>query len=179
MARSPPGSICLDHPKRVRRLVLLNTWMWSFAGDVDMERKARMAASRLGRLLYRRANFSLRVLAPGAYGDRRRLTPEIHRQYLAVFPDADSRGRVLWALARALLGSAAFYDSLWRRRETLRGRPVLIVWGTKDPAFRPHLLRRWREALPEAHVVELPVGHWPHEEAPEEVVAALREFLET
>jgi len=36
---------------------------------------------------------------------------------------------------------------------------------------------RWREALPHAGVVELPVGHWPQEEAPDEVVAAVRRFL--
>ena len=36
---------------------------------------------------------------------------------------------------------------------------------------------RRREALPHAGVVELPVGHWPQEEAPDEVVAAVRRFL--
>ena len=52
--------VCLREPHRVRRLVLINTWMWSFAGDRDMETKARIAGGRLGRFLYRRANFSLR-----------------------------------------------------------------------------------------------------------------------
>jgi haloalkane dehalogenase len=119
------------------------------------------------------------VIAPSAYGDRRKLTPAIHRQYLAPFPDADSRGRVLWPLARALLGSSAHYRSLWERREQLRDLPALIVWGLRDSAFRPHQLARWRQALPQAEVVELPAaGHWPHEEEPAEVLAALRRFLD-
>ena len=170
--------ICLRHPERVKRLVLVNTWMWSFAGDRGMEGKARMAGGPLGRLLYRYANLSLRVIMPSSYGVRRRLTPAIHREYLERFPDAGSRGTVLWPLARALLASGAWYDSLWSERAKLSGRPALIVWGMKDPAFPPYQLARWREALPAARVAELPgAGHWPHEEEPERVVGELRTFL--
>ena len=170
--------LCLRQPHRVARLVLVNTWMWSFVGERDMERKARIAGGWLGRFLYRRANFSLRILAPQAYGDRSKLTPAIHRQYLDRFPDPWSRGAVLWPLARALLGSSAFYDSLWQERERLRGRPALVIWGMKDPAFLPHQLARWREVLPAARVVELGgAGHWPHEEAPDRAIHAIREFL--
>ena len=75
----------------VRRLVLLNTWMWSFRDDAEMMRKGRMASGTIGRLLYRYANFSLRVLTPYAYGDRAKLTPRIHQQYLAPFRDPESR----------------------------------------------------------------------------------------
>ena len=82
------------------------------------------------------------------------------------------------ALARALIGSSAFYDGLWQRRRRLAGVPALIVWGMKDTAFRPHLLARWRRALPHAAVVELAgAGHWPHEEEPEAVIRALEPFL--
>jgi haloalkane dehalogenase len=169
--------LALEQPSVVRRLVLLNTWMWSFADDPEMMRKARFAAGPLGRLLYRYANFSLRVLMPYAYADRKTLTPSVHAQYLAPFRERAARERVLWALARALLGSAAFYDSLWQRRTRLLGRPVLVVWGVKDPAFPPALLARWRAMLPNAAVVELPVGHWPQEEAPEDVTRALERFV--
>jgi haloalkane dehalogenase len=170
--------LALDRPERIRGLVLLNTWMWSFAGDRDMTRKARLAGGRLGRFLYRRLNLSLQTITPHAYGDRRKLTPAIHRQYLAPFPDADGRGRVLWALARSLLGSSDHYDSLWQRRERLAGLPALILWGMRDSAFRPQLLERWRTALPRAQVVELAeAGHWPHEEAPAEVLRQVSAFL--
>jgi haloalkane dehalogenase len=170
--------LALGRPGRVRRLALLNTWMWRLDDDADMRRKARIASSGLGRILYRRLNFSLRVIAPSAYGDRRKLTPEIHRQYLSVFPDPDSREMVLWALARGLLGEGDFYESLWQQRARLAGVPALIVWGMKDSAFRPHLLQRWKAALPQARVVELPnAGHWPHEEEPEAVIKAIGDFL--
>ena len=161
----------------VRRLVLLNTWMWSFRDDAEMMRKGRMASGTIGRLLYRYANFSLRVLTPYAYGDRARLTPRIHQQYLAPFRDRESRERVLWPLARAILGAGRYYDSLWLMRDRLKGMSTLIVWGMKDPAFQPRLLERWRATLPQATVVRLPVGHWPQEESPDEVARAMQDFL--
>ena len=151
--------------------------MWSVEGDKGIERAARIVGGRLGRVLYRRANFSLRVLTPSAFANRKKLTPKVHLQYLAPFPDAWSRGAVLWPLARALMGSTAHYDALWQRRDRLAQIPSLIVWGMKDPAFRPHQLVRWRQVLPRADVLELPVGHWPQEESPQEVLSAMERFL--
>jgi len=161
-----------------QRVVLLNTWMWSFENDPEMSRNARIAGGGVGRFLYRYANLSLRVIMPSAYGDRKKLTPQIHAQYLAPFTDRDSRGRVLWPLAHALLGSSQYYESLWQQRNKLRELPVLIVWGLKDSAFKPTQLARWRDALPIAQVVELPVGHWPQEEASEDVIRAMQSFLD-
>lgn len=170
--------LVLEAPGRVARLVALNTWMWSFDDDPEMMKRARMVSGALGRFLYRSLNAPLRLITPSAYADRRKLTKAIHRQYLAPFPNADGRERVLWALARALIGSSAFYEGLWQNRRRLAAVPTLIVWGMKDTAFRPHLLARWRRGLPHAAVVELAgAGHWPHEEEPEAVIAALERFL--
>jgi len=169
--------LVLERPTVVRRVVLLNTWMWSFEEDPAMVRKARMGGGSVGRLLYRYANFSIRVLMPYAYADRTKLTPRIHAQYLAPFRETESRERVLWPLARAILGSSRYYDSLWRMRDRLLDVPTLVIWGMEDPAFQPGLLDRWRHALRSATIVELPVGHWPQEEAADQVTRAMQDFL--
>jgi haloalkane dehalogenase len=167
----------LDHPADLASLTVINSWMWPFDDDPLMRRRARLAGGWLGRLLYRHANASLRLIMPSAYGNRRALTPAIHRQYLAVFPDADSRERVLFRLAQALLGSSAFYAGLWERRTRLQGVPMQLVWGLKDSAFQPPLLARWQQAFPHANTVSLnAAGHWPHEEAPQRVLEALERF---
>ncbi len=172
------GPIALDwavrHPERLERLVVINSFMWSFEDDPVMWRRAQLVQGRLGRFLYRQVNASQRLIMPSAYGDRAKLTGAIHRQYLEVFRDRDARVQVLWALAKGLSASSAYYRSLWERRAALRTTPARIIWGLKDSAFGPSQLERWREALPHAEVTTVAeAGHWPHEEAPDAVLSAL------
>lgn len=164
-------------PERIARLVVLNSFMWPFE-DPKFVRQGRLAGSAFGRLLYRYLNFSLRVLMPSVYGDKRRLTPSVHAQYLAPFKDRAARETVLWALARSLLGSHAHYAALWANRERLAEIPALVLWGARDRAFTLEFLERWRLALPHATVGLLDdAGHWPHEEQPELVLQALQRFF--
>lgn len=168
----------LAHPERVRGLVLVNTWLWSLRGDSSIERAAALAASPLGRVLYEYLNASPRLLMPSSYADRRRLTRAVHRHYLERFPDRRSRRDVLWTLARSLLGSSDHYDAIWQRREALRDVPTAIVWGTRDRALPPSALERLREGFPQAEVTAIDdAGHWPHEEQPQVVTAAVRALL--
>jgi len=165
------------HPERIARLVVLNSFMWPL-DDPKLVPQARLAGSWLGRLLYRYLNFSLRVLMPSAYGDKRRLTPAVHAQYLAPFRSRSARETVLWALARALLASHAHYAALWTQRARLAAVPSLVLWGTRDRLFPAEYLERWRQALPQAEVETFAdAGHWPHEECPGLVSRALQRFL--
>jgi pimeloyl-ACP methyl ester carboxylesterase len=56
--------------------------------------------------------------------------------------------------------------------------PVGLINGLEDPISGRSIATRWRELLPSAPVFELPgVGHYPQVEAPDEVLAAYREFI--
>jgi haloalkane dehalogenase len=152
--------------------------MWPFDDDGEMVRRGRLAGGMLGRLLYKYANASLRLLMPSAYGDRKKLTQAIHRQYLEVFRDRHARLEVLHALARAILDSRHYYADLYAQADRLRRFPALIIWGMKDIAFQPHQLTRWQALLPDAEVCRLgSAGHWPHEEESAAVVDAVTRFL--
>jgi haloalkane dehalogenase len=171
--------LALAADSRVSRLVLLNTWAWPIDDDPQMARGARFIGGPIGRFLYRYANASLKLIMPSAYGDRKKLTPAIHEQYLKVFRDRDARITVLHTLAKSLLGSRAHYQSLLDRIAALRNLPVLIVWGMKDSAFKPYQLERWRSLLPNATIVAIDAaGHWPHEEEPARVIEAIERFLQ-
>ena len=168
----------LDHSDRIAHLVVVNTWMWPFDDDRVMRRRAALVSGAVGRVLYRRLNVSQRLIMPSAYGNKRALTRQIHRQYLSVFADADSRELVLFALAKSLLGSSAFYSALWDRRGRLRAVPMTLVWGVKDSAFGVSALDRWTRTFPHARVVRFEgSGHWPHEEEPQHFVETLRAGL--
>src|SRR5439155_431264 len=64
----------LDHPENVRRLVIFNTWMWSFAGDWHLELFAWLLGGRPRRDLYERRGLPVRVRVRHAIADRRRYT---------------------------------------------------------------------------------------------------------
>jgi haloalkane dehalogenase len=171
--------LSLDARLEVTHLVVMNTWMWPL-DEPHIVRAARLASGPIGRLLYKYANVSLRLLMPAAYGDRSKLTAAIHQQYLAPFRERDARVLVLHTLARSLTASRDYYARLWQDADRLGKRPTLLVWGLKDRALVPPYLGRWRECLPNARVLTLPdAGHWPHEEAPGEVASAITTLLES
>lgn len=167
----------IERPDDVRGLVLFNTWMWSQANNTTVQRASKVLGGGFGRLLYTRLNFSPRVILPSAYGDKTRLTRDVHRHYLQVFPNAKSR-MAPWILARELLGSSTWYESLWERRDRIINKPALLLWGLKDPTFGQAFLQRWLSVLPEAEVATFEgAGHFVQEEEPEASARAVMAFL--
>lgn len=170
-------SYAIERPDNVTRLVLFNTSMWSLATDRQTRWIGRAMASRVGRLLYERWAFSVNVLFRRAVGDRSRYPADVHAQYTGPMQDPAAR-HATWIYARELLGSSAWYDALWERRDRIARIPALLVWGMKDPAFAG-CLPRWRSLFERAEVVELPgVGHAPMEERAPEIAPAIARFLE-
>lgn len=62
--------------------------------------------------------------------------------------------------------------------EQFRAVPTLVCWGRKDFVFDDAFLAEWRRRMPEAqvHVFE-DAGHYVLEDAHEEIVALMRDFL--
>jgi haloalkane dehalogenase len=61
----------------------------------------------------------------------------------------------------------------------LASKPVLLVWGMKDMAFRPKFLTRMKEIFADRVVVELPEAkHFIQEDAPDEIIAAIIDRFE-
>ncbi|MBC7892911.1 MAG: alpha/beta fold hydrolase, partial [Sphingobacteriaceae bacterium] len=167
----------LRHPENVRRIALWNTWMWALNDDPHFARPARLMQTGLGRFLYKSLNFSINVLMPQAYGNRRLLTPAVQRQYRMPFQHWSDRAAP-HELAREILNAGIWWDARWAELDALREKPFLLLWGLTDRLVPPTALRRWRERLPEAGVVEYPeAGHFPHEECPEPLAAVLEKFL--
>lgn len=169
-------SYALDRPEDVRALVLFNTWLWSLEENRSARMASRLAASPVGRLLYKRLNASPRMLIPAVMGDRKKLAKEEHRHYTAPFPTSRDR-QGPWVLARELIGSSDWYRRLWERRRRLADKPALLLWGMKDPTFGPEILDRWRDALPRAEVRQFrDAGHFVLEEV-DDVGEIVRDFL--
>ncbi len=55
--------------------------------------------------------------------------------------------------------------------------PFRFINGLDDPVSGAHLVRRFREIMPQTDIVELPgIGHYPHFECPDEVLKLYFEF---
>ncbi|HEX2736275.1 MAG TPA: alpha/beta fold hydrolase [Polyangiaceae bacterium] len=167
----------LPRLERIRRIVVLNSWCWSNAQDRAVRRLDRLINSWLGRFLYLCLNASPRWLLPASFGDRTKLTPRIHAQYLGPFLRRNERAGT-YALARALLGSDGYYARLWAQRHLLKDKLTQILWGERDPAFKAVHLEQWQQAFPRARVTRLAqVGHFVGEEAPDALVRALSDAV--
>lgn len=169
----------LEHPDNVKGIVLYNTWMWPLNDDARFEKPARIARSWFGRQLYLRLGFSVNVMMPSAYGDKKKLSKAVHTHFKNALPDAGSRVAT-HTLAKEILDAGPFWAEQWRRIDRLRKIPTLICWGMKDRFFPSDLFERWKQAMPQAAVRTFAeAGHFVHEEAHEELTHAIREFLRT
>ena len=164
----------LQRPSTIRRLVLLNTWMWSLSTDERALGVDRIVRGATGHALYRWFNGSTRWLVPKVLGPNHRLSEEVHRHYVDVTTRSSERVAQL-AMARSLVGASDWYGSLWDQRHRLAEIPASFVWGMKDPAFGEADLDRWLELFPDAEVLRLEdVGHFPQEESPGRLLEAFR-----
>lgn len=170
-------SYAIAHPERVKRLIIMNTWMWPVDDDWYYVFFSRFTGGAIGRFLIRRYNFFARVIMPLSYGDRKKLTKEVHRHYLKPLEKPEER-KGCWVLPAEIVGSTPWLDELWSQRGRLADKPKLIVWGMKDIAFREKELNTWVEAFPDAEVVRLEnVGHYIQDEGSEALGQAVARFL--
>jgi len=170
-------SYAINHPERVRRLVIMNTWMWPVGSDWYYVAFSKLTGGSIGRFLIRRYNLFARVIMRQSYGDKGSLTERIHQHYLLPLQRPEER-KGCWVMPGEILGSSAWLGDLWARRSVIAAKPKLIVWGMKDIAFREKELNTWLEAFPDAKAVRLEgVGHYVQEEAKDQLGEAVRRFL--
>lgn len=170
-------SYAINHPEKVKRLVIMNTWMWPVNNDWYYVAFSKFTGGLLGRFLIRHFNFFARVVMPQSYGDKARLTTRIHQHYLKPLTVPEER-KGCWVFPGQITGAKTWLESLWSRRSILTEKQALIVWGMKDIAFREKELNTWIEALPGAQVLRLEdVGHYVQEEATDRLGPAVMDFL--
>jgi haloalkane dehalogenase len=172
-------SYALNHPERIRKLVISNTWMWSVNHVLRFLLFSTFVGGPIGRYRIVQSNTFVKNGFPGAFGDRRRLSAAVHSQYLNALPTpADRKGCSIFP--GEILKSGNWLAGLWERRARLVDKHVLLVWGMKDVGFGRKELARWSALFPGATVVRFEDGgHFLAEEKPTEVAAAIGSFLGT
>lgn len=175
------GPIGIDfamrHAEKVKRLVILNSWLRSSEQDPEFIKLKRILKSPLLPFLYRYLNFSPRFILPGSFGEKK-LHKHLLKQYTKPFSNPGERNGPL-AFAKSLLHDQGWFEGLWQKRQLISDKPTLFIWGMKDPAIKPHNLEKFAKGFPISSVVKLAsCGHFPQEEEPQAVVQAMRGFLQ-
>ena len=159
---------------RIRGLVMGNTWFWP-----DSSRMMRVISASMGsrpvQWLIRQRNFFVSPLMKRSL--RVDITEAEFDHYLDVVPTPESRDCIA-VLPVEIMRSHPWLGELEARvAEALADKPVVLLFGRKDPALGSDaVVDRWRTQFPDATYVDLPdAGHYIQEDAPDEIVRAIRE----
>lgn len=184
------------HPNRVGRLFFANTL--NAHARIDDPSVPQLTDSpwfqwidegvRTGRaeeVLRNMGSTALSVMKILGFTNSEAVTDTWIRAYQSPFPTKDdAAGAYAWPI-EAHSGSFADYVMAGAAdaagMEALRAKPAMLAEGMEDHAILPALAIAYFRALwPDGPVVELPgVGHFCQEDAPDTLVALLRQFVQT
>lgn len=169
-------NFAMQYPEKIKRLVILNSWLWSSKNDPDFVKLSKILKSPLLSFLYRYFNFSPKFILPKSFGDRK-LAKHLVKQYTKPFVNKTQRNGAL-AFAKSLLNDQNWFQELWNKQQAIANKPTLFVWGMKDPIIKSHYLAKFQSGFTNSNTVQLETcGHFPQEEQPEMVTKSIRHFL--
>lgn len=169
-------------PDRIKRLVILNT------GAFHLPKTKKLPAalwlgrnSMLGTLLVRGFN-AFSGIASIIGVKRKPMAKDIRQAYVSPFNSWKNRISTLRFIQDIPLKSGdrnyQLVTDIAGSLEQFKQLPMLICWGLKDFVFDKHFLDEWQQRFPEAKVHAFDdCGHYILEDASEEVVPLIRQFL--
>ncbi len=166
----------LDHPDRVRRLVMLSPAMAWLRRDRNIALLLQLPLPRLGMLQPTpRALVEpiVRRIVPG--GGRGWAAAGVD-EFLRAFCTAAGRYAFYESARSIYLDEPDGDDGFWKRLEAM-GPETMFVWGRNDSLVPIGFMKHVERALPSARHLELECGHVPQVEAPGPTHAAIEEFL--
>ncbi len=172
----------IHHPERIKRLVLLNTWAFAPWPTNSLPRLVEIIRSAKGEHFVLKRNGYLEPAILGTTYNTEKLTQAAMDAYRAPFPTPESRIAMLcWSRDIPVQETDASYAEMKRIEQGLSQftqKPILLVWGMKDPVLLPSVLRLWQQVYPRATTHEFEdASHFLQEDAPERIVGYIQEFL--
>lgn len=167
-------------PERFSRFVLFNT-----ATFRSKRLPWRIAVCRwpiVGPLGVRGLNLFARAALWMAVRRHERMTSGVRAGFLAPYDSWHNRIAILRFVQDIPISSAhPSYPTLVSIEERLalfRNSPMLFLWGMRDWCFTPAFLDEFLARFPQAEALRLSeAGHYVFEDAYEEIIPRLREFL--
>lgn len=164
------------HPDKIKRIVVLNSWLWSSKTEPSFIKLSKILKSPLLPFLYKHLNFSARFILPASFGDKK-LKKEIRLHYAKPFSKSSERNGTL-AFAKSLLNDQDWFEELWQNKNPISHKSILFIWGMKDKIITPQYLEKFVSGFPNHTICKIETaGHFPQEEEPETVLKCMTDFL--
>jgi haloalkane dehalogenase len=161
-------------PGLVRGFIIGNSFAWPLSGIPRVELFSWIMGGPLGNLLTREFNFVPRFFL--SRGLEQHVSAEVLNLYLAPWRDPARRKPAVIA-PRQLTKASAFLDQVEAGLPKLADRPALIVWGTKDFAFRDRERQHFERAFPNHKTVLFPdASHFLQEDVGERIAEEFKTF---
>jgi haloalkane dehalogenase len=162
------------HPELVRGLIIGNTWAWPHDHDRRIRAFSWIMGGPVGKALTRKFNFVPRVFFSRGFAQP--IDPEVLNLYLAPWRDPLRRAPAVIA-PRQLVAASAYLAEVHADLHKLADLPTLIVWGTKDFAFREANRERFEAAFPNHRTVLFDdASHFLQEDVGESIAEAFKAF---
>ncbi len=170
-----------QHPKRIKRLIILNTGAFHLPKDKALPMSIRLGHTPgINSILIQGFN----AFCKGAVKHcvTRPMAPDVARAYLAPYNNWHNRLAVRKFVEDIPLkpGDRGYDDisSINHSDPDLQSIPKLICWGMQDFVFDETFLREWQRLYPDAEVHRFEnAGHYVLEDAGDEIIPLVRKFL--
>jgi haloalkane dehalogenase len=161
-------------PELVRRLIIGNTFAWPLNGELRVRIFSALMGGPIGRTLNRRFMLVPRVFfARGLAQDHPR---EVLDLYLAPWRDPAQRAPAAIG-PKQLIAAAHYLKEVEANLPKIADRPALIVWGTKDFAFRERERKRFEATFPNHRTILFDNGsHFLQEDVGDQIADAYKSF---
>jgi len=161
-------------PELVRRLIIGNTFAWPLEGDRRFRVFSWVMGGPIGSALTWAFNLVPRFFL--ARGRAQRTAPEVLEMYLAPWRDPARRAPAVIA-PRQLVRASVYLREVEANLSRLADLPTLIVWGTKDFAFRDAERERFERIFSRRRTVLLDnASHFIQEDEGDRIAALFRQF---
>lgn len=169
-------------PGRIKRIIASNTGAFPLPKSKPFPLSLWLGRdTRLGAWLILHKNAFCRLAARWCV-TRRPLPPDVRDMLLRPYDSPEHRIAVLKFVQTIPLsekdpGYGVVRDTAASLAQ-FHNTPTLLLWGMKDFVFDRHFLAEWQRYFPHAETHTWPdCGHYLLEDAPEEAIMRIREFL--
>lgn len=172
--------VAVKNPERVNKIVIMNSA--AFRSDLLPLRISICKIPVLGEFIVRRLNLFLKAARYMGTSKPAGLDKETWQGYLLPYNNYENRIAIHRFIKDIpMKPSHASYSILKYIEDNLKclnGKPVFIVWGSRDFCFTDKFFNRWLEFFPGARTAKFQeASHFVLEDKSKEVVEAIDEFL--